>query len=689
MAITDILKQAAGAGLRSAASVIGGPVAGLFIGNPKAQKAAMSIAAPKEEYQKVSKTNVSTSVQKAREMGANSEAILAEIQKQNPAKASVIAQARKMGASADQIVDEITKQNPKQNIVDRAAATVNNAYTGYKNLPATRLARGIVGKGVEIPGLAIGGLIGGGLETANQAGRASAGKGFDLKRIVQTAKETARSTGNFGKTIGGEGAAAAPLGFAGKAANLLLAGAQGYEGQKNLRAGLKSGDAAQSFEGGLQLATSLIGARGAVKEPGLLVNRNMLEAASPGMKTARIEKNMSKAEGLIRDAYGVGKRQMQNEQKATIRAGKAGETAMPMERFLLEEGLLSSERNEGGRLIHDTTEARTKALERETQANDLLENALEKTNPSPRHNLNDLKLKAKNSVQGNSSTQRKSSQAKIEKEFDDAIEAYGELVTDAQLNKIKRGFYEQGKYETLPDSAQAYRSSGEMLAKIIEDANDGVLDVRAANRLIGQYAQAQKFLLQVHGGGVRGGGLSRKLTGLLGAIAGRATGVPVLGELLGFQIGEGLQARAVSPDRIFGKAQTIAGDQTPRSAATMSRVQGQVDAAEGARATRLALPAPKEKLPAPADTSGPFKMEPQQYNESSVRMRTLLTGKKPSAADAPIEGSKLIQNKSGQFFITRPDHVPARVSKLEALTLKRAGYKVERVSDMLSRTKSR
>ena len=51
------------------------------------------------------------SIQKAQEMGASSQAILAEIEKQNPAKAATIKQAKQMGASDDAILAEFVKQN--------------------------------------------------------------------------------------------------------------------------------------------------------------------------------------------------------------------------------------------------------------------------------------------------------------------------------------------------------------------------------------------------------------------------------------------------------------------------------------------------------------------------------------------------------------------------------------------------
>lgn len=51
------------------------------------------------------------SIQKAQEMGASSQAILAEIEKQNPSKAATIKQAKQMGASDDVILNEFIKQN--------------------------------------------------------------------------------------------------------------------------------------------------------------------------------------------------------------------------------------------------------------------------------------------------------------------------------------------------------------------------------------------------------------------------------------------------------------------------------------------------------------------------------------------------------------------------------------------------
>src|SRR3990167_3644831 len=67
------------------------------------------------------------SIHEAQKRGASSDAILVEIEKQNPAKKAVFDEARKRGASSDTMVAEIIKQNARPAIAPKEPGIVEKA----------------------------------------------------------------------------------------------------------------------------------------------------------------------------------------------------------------------------------------------------------------------------------------------------------------------------------------------------------------------------------------------------------------------------------------------------------------------------------------------------------------------------------------------------------------------------------
>jgi hypothetical protein len=165
-------------------------------------------------------------------------------------------------------------QEDQPNILDRASNAVNKTYESYKELPGVKQFGQAVGTVVGTAGGVIGGVVGG---VGNTIANAFDGKPL-FEGFGKAVSDTARSTAEFGYGIGKEGAAAAPLGAAGKLVNVPLALSQGYEGGKNVYQGIKEGDMEKGFEGGVQLGTALLGAKGTFAgDKGLLLNRSAIQ----------------------------------------------------------------------------------------------------------------------------------------------------------------------------------------------------------------------------------------------------------------------------------------------------------------------------------------------------------------------------------------------------------------------------
>lgn len=167
-----------------------------------------------------------------------------------------------------------TPPQQQKGVLERAAGTVNNAYEGYKNLPGVKQVTDIAGMVVGAPSAVIGGAVG-----AIGTPIANALKGRPLlENLKENTLGNAKDTYDFGYNIGKEGTAGAPLGAAGKAINIPMAFAQGYQGYTDVKQGLKEGNTEQALSGALALGTAALSARSAAGEKGILINQGPKQA---------------------------------------------------------------------------------------------------------------------------------------------------------------------------------------------------------------------------------------------------------------------------------------------------------------------------------------------------------------------------------------------------------------------------
>lgn len=399
---------------------------------------------------------------------------------------------------------------------------------------------------------------------------------------------------------------------------------------------------------------------------------------------------VDEAEAVMRDAAGLTKGQAQKEARGIIRSGKTGEVPKNDIRTLAEEGIYWNEKNEGGTLKHDTVGAQKQVQNLIDEAEELYQDSLTKVNPHIRHDLQALKTSAVDNAESFSAQTARELKQKIAEAVDAEIERYGRYVSNSTMNRIKRGMYQRGRYETMAEAGAAYRKAGERIARMLEEANADKLNIKEVNRYLGDLISAQDFLSKLHGGTVRGGGLSRKMAGLAGAMAGRSTRIPIIGELLGYHIGETAQRMAASPERKFAKLRRAFRFGESKGQKVLGRAKQDVAAAEAAREATPRIAGPKTvfgKAPPAkpdqtrlltqkeiAERNAQMQMEAEQI---SRRQKAAKTGSAAylGADDTAIFKGREVNGRT-QYYSVAPGHAPVRISPQEVMERKRAGEKI-------------
>lgn len=154
------------------------------------------------------------------------------------------------------------------NLADSAAGVIERGYEGYKNLPPVRAFSDFVGTATEIPGAIIGGTtaaIGTPIARALQGRPLFEGYGDEIR-------QSAEETGAFGRMVGEEGAAAAPIGGAGRGVKAVLSIPPLVRGAQNVQSGVQQDDPWKVAGGALQSGLGALGLYGASQSRGALVD---------------------------------------------------------------------------------------------------------------------------------------------------------------------------------------------------------------------------------------------------------------------------------------------------------------------------------------------------------------------------------------------------------------------------------
>lgn len=421
---------------------------------------------------------------------------------------------------------------------------------------------------------------------------------------------------------------------------------------------------------------------------GALIGKAVGRALAP--KSVKMANELDKAENIFRESLRMPARAVKKEQKGRLYAERYGEEERNIPRFIVENDLIPRTNELPDRSVWDTTEARRKAVEGIDAFDDLLKESLERAGKgAKKYDLLQMRNNAAAGVKSSSALLKEQTRAKIIDAFDAEIASRGRYVDDLAVLEIKRGLYALGKYDTMPDSAAGYRKAGEFLMRKMEEMYEGELDIRAINRVIGDYLEADEFLKNIHGQTIAGGSpMSQKLAGLAGAIVGRASGVPIAGEIIGFKAGQETHKFLTSPERRLGRFRgRFEGEGKPSS--VFGKTKEQVRKIETERAGRKqlgggAIPmGPGERrsftgkeLISQEEAERRYA-EMRRSTEASRKTRERLTGKVPTARDFPVEESIIFRGKDGGYFTFNENTLaPQRITRQEGMELERAGYHI-------------
>lgn len=508
-----------------------------------------------------------------------------------------------------------TQQSQPEGLVGSLASLVNKGVQGFANLPVVKQVGQVAGAAMAVPSAIIGGTAAAiGTPIANIA------KGKPVfQDLGQNIKQNAVETGKFGYSLGEQVPTLGVMQTLGRVPNTIIGVAQTYQGVKDVKEALARGDKAAAVEAGINTGIGAVGTLLGAREGGNFLNEGITNPIKAKIKGITVqEMALSNAEKEMRDVLQPNKSTVKRETKGILnqsRKERAGipvsNPPQPVERTLVQEGVIPGTKTEGGTVKFDTRDQVIQMDEKVNQANDILEKGLQQADPNPKFSLSQLRDEAVASVdnlKNISATEKKAMKAEVTQHFNDEIASRGDMVNGADLNQVKRGMSSAGDYKNLSPGQKHIRASASILQKAIENGYKGILDVGAINRIIGDYIGARDTLLNLDGGVLKGGGLGRRLAAMTGAIAGRALSkIPVVGELAGYKAGELLNDYSLSPERrLSNKYNTLdrSGYTAPQEG-VLSKAQKDALTAEEIRRNRKLLPAPKEPIVLPyRDTSG-------------------------------------------------------------------------------------
>lgn len=463
-------------------------------------------------------------------------------------------------ARLDAIVKERTPaaEVKKEGILARAAGTINRGVEGFGKLPVIKQLGQATGAALAGPSALIGGAVGAvGTPIANIAQGKPVFQGLGAG-IIKSAKDT----GKFAYDIGSQAPTVAAMGTLGRVPNLLLGAAQGYEGVKQTREALKSGDRVAATEAGITTGLGILGTALGLKAKGNILSREFTAPIKAKVKGTTVpEMRLKEAETVIRDVLQPTKATAKQEAKGLLqearqeRHGMSVEPRQPVERTAAQRGIIPGHVNEGGSIKFDTVDNVKQWDELVESTEDILQTVLAR-DPNPKFSLSKIKQQALDEIDAMKDTleiERDAMKAEVIRHFDPEIAKRGDFVNGGDLNQIKRGFAKLGDYKNLSPLEKHMRKTAEIIRKDIELGYKNNADVHAVNRVLGDYIEARTAFQNLHNTVIKGGNLGRRLAGLAGAAA--SSGIPVIGnipiirEIVGFGLGSALNDYSISPAR--------------------------------------------------------------------------------------------------------------------------------------------
>jgi hypothetical protein len=204
-----------------------------------------------------------------------------------------------------------------------------------------------------------------------------------------------------------------------------------------------------------------------------------------------------------------------------------------------------------------TEAARSQLSEKVGALNQQMDDILS-TDTTKKFNLDDISAKAKVAINEKfkSAIERKAARKKIDEIIKaEKVDAKGNLVSGAEVNKIKEAMWGMGYNAQEPSTDIIARKIGHVIKEEIES---GYADkaIKELNKTRGDYLTLNTLLVNAHGRKINYGHIGKMVASGAGAIAGRQ--IPIIGPFVGSHIGKTAIEAASNPERMSKMAASLA-----------------------------------------------------------------------------------------------------------------------------------
>jgi hypothetical protein len=569
-----------------------------------------------------------------------------------------------LSGSTAKIPTPPVQQAPQtQGLISRGASLINRGVEGFANLPVVKQLGQLSGAALGVPSAIIGGTVAAiGTPIANVA----QGKPV-FQDYGKNIKENALKTGKFGYDLGSQAPTLGAMQTIGRIPNLVIGASQTIEGVNQTREAIKAGDTAGAVQSGITTGIGVAGTILGARQKGLILDDAFVKGTKSRIKGVPApEMEIQKYEKIMQDVLQPGKAQVKQETRgilARARKERAGASVVPQKttaRVLVEEGVVPSVVDEGGTSRFRTAEQVVDMDNRVAYANDKLEEALAR-NQNPQFDLVAKKkseIKAIGKIKNIPAAELDAMEAEVGRYFDAEIARKGRFVTGEQYNQVKRSFASAGDYKNLSPGQRHMRQVSESIGQEIARKYADEFDVNGVNKVIGNYIRARNELQALDGAMVKGGGLTRRLAQMGGAIAaGPLSNIPLVDNIIGGYLAGKAQQYAVSPARRLSGLRN-APIESP-AVSTLDKAEAGSIAAASRQASLPRLPAPRTPLPDALSQYIPSRSGLMSQEQARQPLKGTLLD--PSRMAIPLRGA-------GEVQLTQKEI--ARQTAMEAKMLK-------------------
>lgn len=489
-------------------------------------------------------------------------------------------------------------------LINKGVGAVTTAidYTG-----APKLVGGVVGALGAVEGAATGGLGQAAIEAYKGVTGKSEGLGNAIVNIDKAAQENAQRTAEFGYNIGHSGTEAVPFGALGRVPNLVMAAGQGYQGYKDIKQGVETGDTAQALQGGIEAGFAALGAKtalgkgkqGVIFKPG---TKEIVSNLKP-VKEKIIAKNIDKLESAYEEISAgtkSGKKKLANSNKITELKDRAGTEGRTPQRVLAEQGVIPKQKGSKLDTVDQAEQIRNDSRYLQELNKEALKEVEQQTPPKNFDAWENEAVQMARSQDNIRAGVADDLEAEIRKEFAGLRKNYNsDTISLTEQNLVKSARWGNVKFNKknpfLSSSDSLKKDSDYIIGKTAQKniektaSEAGFEDVAQLNREIGDRLNAADYLQGLDGMTVKGGRLSKYTGMIIGSTFGTSPQGKLLGAIGGNAVADMLISTSVAGPvkRLILKNLEIKDPKAYAQTIKWMEQQGLL------RDARLALPAPK------------------------------------------------------------------------------------------------